>query len=76
MATLTIRLPDDKHDRLKQLAESRGISMNKLIEELSTIAIVEFDTYNRFRALAAKGDRAKGLALLEQLDARSESTAP
>ncbi|MFM2431961.1 MAG: hypothetical protein RLZZ511_3174 [Cyanobacteriota bacterium] len=73
MATLTIRLPDEKHDRLKQLAESRGISMNKLIEELSTIALTEFDTYNRFRALAARGDRAQGLALLDQLDARSES---
>lgn len=69
MATLTIRLPDEKHDRLKQLAESRGISMNKLIEELSTIALTEFDTYNRFRALAARGDRARGLALLDQLDA-------
>jgi predicted transcriptional regulator len=68
MATLTIRLPDEKHDRLKQLAESRGISMNKLIEELSTIALTEFDTYNRFRALAARGDRARGLALLDQLD--------
>jgi HicB family len=73
MATLTIRLPDEKHDRLKQLAESRGISMNKLIEELSTIALTEFDTYNRFRALAARGDRARGLALLDQLDARSAS---
>jgi predicted transcriptional regulator len=72
MATLTIRLPDEKHDRLKQLAESRGISMNKLIEELSTIALTEFDTYNRFRALAARGDRARGLALLDQLDGRSE----
>jgi plasmid stability protein len=71
MATLTIRLPDEKHERLKQLAESRGISMNKLIEELSTIALTEFDTYNRFRALAARGDRARGLALLDQLDARS-----
>jgi predicted transcriptional regulator len=71
MATLTIRLPDEKHDRLKQLAESRGISMNKLIEELSTIALTEFDTYNRFRALAARGDRARGLALLDQLDGRS-----
>jgi predicted transcriptional regulator len=70
MATLTIRLPDEKHDRLKQLAESRGISMNKLIEELSTIALTEFDTYNRFRALAARGDRARGLALLDQLDQR------
>jgi predicted DNA-binding ribbon-helix-helix protein len=71
MATLTIRLPDEKHDRLKQLAESRGISMNKLIEELSTIALTEFDTYNRFRALAARGDRSRGLALLDQLDQRS-----
>jgi HicB family len=71
MATLTIRLPDEKHDRLKQLAESRGISMNKLIEELSTIALTEFDTYNRFRALAARGDRARGLALLDQLDERT-----
>jgi predicted transcriptional regulator len=72
MATLTIRLPDEKHDRLKQLAESRGISMNKLIEELSTIALTEFDTANRFRALAARGDRARGLALLEQLDEQLE----
>jgi predicted DNA-binding ribbon-helix-helix protein len=72
MATLTIRLPDEKHDRLKQLAESRGISMNKLIEELSTIALTEFDTANRFRVLAARGDRARGLALLDQLDERSE----
>jgi plasmid stability protein len=71
MATLTIRLPDEKHDRLKQLAESRGISMNKLIEELSTIALTEFDTYNRFRALAARGDRSRGLALLDQLDQQS-----
>jgi predicted transcriptional regulator len=73
MATLTIRLPDEKHDRLKQLAESRGISMNKLIEELSTIALTEFDTYNRFRALAARGDRVRGLALLDQLDERSDA---
>jgi predicted HicB family RNase H-like nuclease len=46
MSTLTIRMPDDKHQRLKQLAESKGISVNKLIEELSTIALTEFDTYN------------------------------
>jgi hypothetical protein len=32
MATLTIRLPDDKHLRLKKLAESQGLSVNKLNE--------------------------------------------
>ncbi|WP_430010209.1 toxin-antitoxin system HicB family antitoxin [Methylophaga lonarensis] len=30
MATLTIRLPDDKHNRLKALARHKKISVNKL----------------------------------------------
>ncbi len=49
MATLTIRLPDDKHLRLKKLAESQGLSINKLIEELLAITLVEFDTHTRFK---------------------------
>jgi predicted transcriptional regulator len=68
MATLTIRLPDDKHARLKDLARHRNISVNKLMEEFSTIALAEFDTEMRFRALAAQGSRARGLALLDKLD--------
>ena len=32
MSTLTIRLPDDTVERLKALARSRGLSMNKLVE--------------------------------------------
>jgi predicted transcriptional regulator len=68
MATLTIRIPDDKHSRLKQLAEARGISVNKLIEELSTIALTEFDTQNRFQVMAARGNIQVGLALLDKLD--------
>ena len=31
MGTLTIRLPDDRHNRLKALAKHRKISINKLI---------------------------------------------
>ncbi|VXD25631.1 conserved hypothetical protein [Planktothrix serta PCC 8927] len=69
MATLTIRLPDDKHFRLKALAQSRGISINKLMEELSTLAIAEFDAQTRFQALAIQGDVAKGLEVLDRLDA-------
>ncbi len=68
MSTLTVRLPDDKHNRLKALAAHRKISMNKLIEELSTQAIAEFDTEVRFRTLAASGDPEKGLQLLDKLD--------
>jgi predicted transcriptional regulator len=68
MATLTIRLPDDKHTRLKELAQSRGISVNKLIEELSTIALAEFDAYTRFKVMAAQGEPEEGLRLLDKLD--------
>ena len=67
MATLTVRLPDDKHMRLKALAKRRHISINKLMEELSTQAIAEFDAETRFRAMAAKGNVEKGLTILEKL---------
>jgi predicted transcriptional regulator len=75
MATLTIRLPDDKHARLKDLARHRSMSVNKLIEELSTLALAEFDNEVRFRALAAQGDPARGLALLDRLDQHFGSTS-
>lgn len=69
MATLTIRLPDDKHIRLKELAQARGISVNKLMEELSTIALTEFDAHTRFKAIAATGNPEEGLRILAKLDA-------
>jgi hypothetical protein len=69
MATMTIRLPDNKHERLKLLAEQRGLSLNKLFEEWSTMALSEFDAESRFRLLAAKGDPKRGLRILDKLDA-------
>ncbi len=72
MATLTIRLPDEKHQRLKNLAEYRCVSVNKLMEELSTQALAEFDSEIRFKVLAAKGDVRRGLEVLDKLDKRFE----
>jgi len=72
MSVLTIRLPDDQHERLKALAAHRGVSMNKLMEELATRAVAEFDTEVRFRARAARGDAEVGLALLDKLNAAFE----
>ncbi len=68
MATPTIRLSDDKHERLRQVAERRKITMSKLIDELATVALTEFDAETRFRARAAVGLREEGLALLSLLD--------
>jgi plasmid stability protein len=70
MSTLTIRLPDDQHERLRVLASQRGVSLNKLFEEFSTRALTEFDMESRFRIRAARGDRAKGVAILDALDAK------
>ena len=74
MATLTIRLPDATRDRLAAMAKHRGVSLNKLIEELSTRALAEHDTELRFRLRAARGDPERGLAILDGLDERSRGT--
>jgi predicted transcriptional regulator len=74
MSTLTIRLPDDTAQRLKSLAQSRGLSMNKLVEQLSAHAISAWDTENHFRAMAATGDVGKALAVLDRLDSTDTST--
>jgi len=76
MSTLTIRLPEDTAERLKTLARSRGLSVNKLIEELSTQALTAFDAETRFRMLAAQGDAQHALALLDRLDTVSGDSHP
>lgn len=68
MSTMTIRLPDDKHLRLKQLAKARKLSINKLIEELTTSILSAHDAEVRFRALALRGNPKRALALLDKLD--------
>ena len=68
MGTLTIRLPNEKHEKLRQLAIRRKISINKLIEEFSTIALADFDAETRFRARATRGSPRAALRLLDRLD--------
>ena len=69
MSTLTIRLPDDTHARMRVLARQRAMSVNKLMEEPCTIAITQHDAETRFRALAARGSVDEGLRVLDKLDA-------
>jgi len=73
MSTLTIRLPNDTAERLKTLARNRGLSLNKLVEEMSAQALAAWDTENRFRVLAARGDVKQALAILDRLDGEEES---
>jgi len=68
MTALTVRLPDEKHKRLKALAKSRGTPLNRMIDEMTTLMLAEFDAETRFRLRAERGaGRAEhGLALLEK----------
>jgi predicted HicB family RNase H-like nuclease len=68
MSTLTLRLPDDKHQRLKALARSNAISVNRLMDELATVALANYDARVRFETRAAMGDPDRALALLDKLD--------
>lgn len=69
MSTLTIRLPNDTAERLKDMAKSHVLSMNKLVEQLSAHALAAWDTENHFRALATTGDVNRALAALDRIDA-------
>jgi hypothetical protein len=72
MSTLTIRLPDTKHERLKAFARARGVSVNKLVEQLVTVALAQADAENRYVLRKARGKPAVGLKLLGQLDRKSK----
>ena len=66
MSAFTVRLPDDKHARLRALAQSRGTTLNGLIDEMTTLVLAEYDaeTGFRIRARRGEGNTARGLALL------------
>lgn len=47
MSTLSVRLPDSVHRKLKEMAEKEGVSMNQLIslaiaEKLSSLLTVDY----------------------------------
>jgi len=70
MTALTVRLPDEKHRRLKALAKNRGTPLNRLIDEVTTLMLAEYDTETRFRIRAARGagKADAGLALLAKVN--------
>lgn len=72
MSALTIRLPDEKYERLKVLSKRRGMSVNRLIDEMATVLLAESDAEARFqlRAERGRGRAAEGIALLRK--ARNE----
>jgi predicted transcriptional regulator len=71
MTALTVRLPDEKHRRLRAMAKSRGTPLNRMIDEMTTLMLTEFDAETRFKVRAGRGggQEARGLALLDKAKA-------
>jgi hypothetical protein len=68
MSTLTLRISDTKYERLKKYAKSKNISLNKLFDEFATVALAQYDVKTKFELQASKGDKQRGLDLLDKLD--------
>ena len=68
MSALTIRMPDEKYERLKALSRRRRTSVNQLIDEMATLLLAEADAETHFllRAQRGSGKQPRGLALLEK----------
>lgn len=66
MSALTISLPDEKTERLNQIAQARNISVDNIIDEMVTAIIADFDAESRFRTRAERGvgHEARGRELL------------
>ena len=66
MSALTVRLPDDKHRRLKELSRQRKVSVSRLIDEMTTLMLADFDAETRFqlRSTRGQGKTSRGLELL------------
>jgi hypothetical protein len=68
MSKLTIRMPDGKHARLKALAGSNSVSLNKLMDEFATVALATYDARVRFETGSAPGKPRRALIHLDELD--------
>ena len=66
MSALTLRLPDEKYQRLKDMAQQSGQSVNRLLDEVTTLLLAEFDAETRFILRAKRGSvkKERGLELL------------
>ena len=67
MSTLSVRLPESLHKRLKEMAEKEGISMNQFItlavsEKVSTLLTVDY-----LKERSRRGDRRTFEQLLEKI---------
>jgi len=73
MSTLSIRLPESLHKKIKELSEKEGVSMNQLINSAVSEKVSAILTAEYLEARGARGSRAKYECVLSKVpDAEPE----
>ena len=67
MSTLSLRLPDSLHKRVRDLAEQEGISINQFISTAVAEKMAALMTLDYLEERAKRGSREKFLAVLAKV---------
>ncbi len=67
MSTLSVRLPESLHKRLKEMAEKEGVSMNQFITLAVSEKVSSLLTVDYLKERAKRADRKTFEELLEKV---------
>lgn len=67
MSTISVRMPNSLHQRLRELAQKDGVSINQFITSAVTEKLATLSTFEYLEVRAKKGSRAKFEAALSQV---------
>ncbi len=67
MSTMSVRMPNSLHQRLREFAKKDDVSINQFITSAVTEKLAALSTLEYLEARAKKGSRAKFEAALRQV---------
>ena len=67
MTTLSLRLPDSLHRRVRELAKEEGVSINQLITTAVAEKMAALKTLDYLKDRAKRGERDRFLAVLAKV---------
>lgn len=67
MSTISVRLPDSLHKRVKRLSSQEQVSMNQFIALALTEKVTALETEDYLTKRAERADREKFLAVLDKV---------
>lgn len=69
MSTLSVRIPNSMHDKIRELAKKEGISMNQLINSALSEKLAALMTVDYLKAKGQLGSREKFENVLSKVPA-------